>query len=165
MHLSEESARAAQALRLQENLLERLEKGREWATPAIESALRRALAGIDNGIDVASPRLQANLRAIAEELAGGVETVTPRLHERIARMIPDATPPLPAVSERRKPWHSWWILGAVLAAAVGGVALWRIFRQPDPSAEPQSEQGAEKQPVQAEAFVANPLRSETPPRP
>ena len=165
MHLSEESARAAHALRLQENLLERLEKGREWATPAIESALRRALAGIDNGIDVASPRLQANLRAIAEELAGGVETVTPRLHERIARMIPDATPPLPAVSERRQPRLSWWILGAVLAAAVGGVALWRIFRQPDPSAEPQSEQGAEKQPVQAEPFAANPRHSETPPRP
>lgn len=88
MHLSEKTAKTAQARHLQENLIDRLEKGREWATPAVESALRRALVGIDSGIDAASPRLQASLRAIAEELAGGVETATPRLHERLARINP-----------------------------------------------------------------------------
>ena len=143
MHLTEETARTAHARRLEENLLVRLEKGREWATPAVESALRRALAGIDNGIDVASPRLQANLRAIAEELAGGVETVTPRLHERISRILPEVAPPLPEVSKSKQLWKSLWIGGVLVAAAAGGVAIWRMSRPAEPSVEARREQGPE----------------------
>ena len=136
MHLSDRTATTAQARHLQEALLERLEKGREWATPSVESALRRALAGVDSGIDVASPRLQASLRAIAEELAGGVETVTPRLHERIARIIPDGTPLDSKVSTSMHPRKAWWVAGVVVAAALSGLALWRAFRRPEPSVEP-----------------------------
>jgi hypothetical protein len=136
VHLSDRTATTVQARHLQEALLERLEKGREWATPAVESALRRALAGVDSGIDVASPRLQASLRAIAEELAGGVETVTPRLHERIARIIPDGTPLDSTASMGKHPRKAWWVAGVVVAAALGGLALWRAFWRPEPSVEP-----------------------------
>lgn len=136
MHLSDRTATTAQARHLQEALLERLEKGREWATPAVESALRRALAGVDSGIEVASPRLQASLRAIAEELAGGVETVTPRLHERIARIIPEGTTPDSKASTSKHPGKAWLIAGVVVAAALSGMALWRVFRRPEPSMEP-----------------------------
>ena len=143
MHLSDRTATTAQARYLQEALLERLGKGREWATPAVESALRRALAGVDSGIDVASPRLQASLRAIAEELAGGVETVTPRLHERIARIIPDGTPPDSKASTRKHPRKAWWVAGVAVAAALSGLALWRASRRPERSLEPQRAPGAE----------------------
>ena len=145
MHLSDSTATTAQARHLQEALLERLEKGREWATPAVESALRRTLAGIDSGIDVASPRLQASLRAIAEELAGGVETVTPRLHERIARVIPDGTPP---ASTSKHPGKAWLVVGATVAAVLSGLAIWRAFRRPEPSVEPQRASGTEDRPDQ-----------------
>ncbi|MDQ1595033.1 MAG: hypothetical protein QOH40_1589, partial [Arthrobacter pascens] len=108
MRVSEKTDRATQARHLQETLIARLAKGREWATPGVESALRRALGRVDAGIDVASPRLQATLRAIADELAGGVETVTPRLHERIARIIPEAEVPVADEAARGrltgKPW-------------------------------------------------------------
>lgn len=136
MHLSDRTATTTQARHLQEALLERLEKGREWATPSVESALRRALEGVDSGIEVASPRLQASLRAIAEELAGGVETVTPRLHERIARIIPEVTPPDTKASTSQHPRKAWWVAGVVVAAALGGLALWRALYRPEPSVEP-----------------------------
>lgn len=88
MRTEVETSRAAQARQLQDALVLRLAKGREWATPGIEAALRRMLTGIDSGLEAASPRLQASLRTIADELAGGVEAATPRLHERITRLIP-----------------------------------------------------------------------------
>lgn len=146
MHLSDRTATTAQARHLQEALLERLEKGREWATPSVESALRRALAGVDSGIDVASPRLQASLRAIAEELAGGVETVTPRLHERIARIIPEGTPLDSKASTSKHPRKAWWVAGVVVAAALSGLALWRAFRRPEPPAEMRRASGTEDRP-------------------
>ena len=161
MHLSDRTATTAQARHLQEALLERLEKGREWATPAVEFALRRALAGVDSGIDVASPRLQASLRAIAEELAGGVETVTPMLHERIARIIPDGTPP---VSTSKHPAKAWWVAGAAVAAALSGLAIWRAFRRPEPSGEPKRASGTEDRPDQMGPNPPSPPHSVPPSR-
>ena len=164
MHLSDRTATTAQAHHLQEALLERLEKGREWATPAVESALRRALAGVDSGIDVASPRLQASLRAIAEELAGGVETVTPRLHERIARIIPDGTPPDSKASTSKHPRKAWWIAGVAVAAALSGLALWHASRRPKPSLEPQRASGAEDRPDQMSPDPPSPPHTVPPSR-
>lgn len=148
MHLSEETASTAQARHLQENLIARLEKGREWATPAVESALRRALTGIDTGIDAASPRLQASLRAIAEELAGGVETATPRLHERIARIDPGVAPPPSLESKSGRSGRFWWIAAGLMAAAVSGLALWRRLRAAQPHVEPPGDTGPADQPRQ-----------------
>nr|AFK89309.1 hypothetical protein [Arthrobacter sp. J3.40] len=56
---------------LLENLTTRLARGREWATPGVQAALQRAVAGLDTGIETASPRLQTVLRGLADELAGG----------------------------------------------------------------------------------------------
>ena len=140
MHVSEKTAKTAQARHLQENLIERLEKGREWATPAVESALRRALAGVDSGIDAASPRLQASLRAIAEELAGGVETATPRLHERIARINPRGTSPAAVAPNRKQPGKIWWAAAVLIAAAVGGLVTWRVLRPAGMSGEEPREE-------------------------
>ncbi|HSN35297.1 MAG TPA: hypothetical protein VLT34_03015 [Arthrobacter sp.] len=162
VHLSAETARTAQARHLQENLIERLEKGREWATPAVESALRRAVAGIDSGIDAASPRLQASLRAIADELAGGVETVTPRLHERIARIYPGGNPSPAVAPESKQPRKSWWIAAVVMAAAVGGAALWRVLRPAKPTGEVQRDEVSDDQPVQIEPPAASPLHAVPP---
>ena len=164
MHLSDRTATTAQARHLQEALLERVEKGREWATPAVETALRRALAGVESGIDVASPRLQASLRAIAEELAGGVETVTPRLHERIARIIPDGTPPTLETSTSKHPGKLWWVAGVAAVAALSGLAIWRAFRRPEPSVEPQRASGAEDRPDQTGPNPPSPSPSVPPSR-
>lgn len=154
MRASEKSGRAVQARQLQETLVARLAKGREWATPGVESALRRALSRVDAGIDVASPRLQAALMAIADELAGGVETVTPRLHERIARIIPEAEVPVPEEAGRgRLTGKPWLVAAAALAAVVAGVSLWRALGA-EPAAERQEETAPEAQPVQAEPFTA-----------
>ena len=165
MHPSAETARTAQARHLQENLIERLEKGREWATPAVESALRRAVAGIDSGIDAASPRLQASLRTTAEELAGGVETVTPRLHERIARINPGGAPPSAEAPKSKQPRKSWWIAAVVLTAAVGGAALWRVLRPAKPTGEVQRNEVPDDQQVQVEQPAANPLHAVPPTQP
>lgn len=157
MHLPEKVDRTVQARHFQENLIARLAKGREWATPGVEAALRRALERIDAGIDAASPRLQASLRALADELAGGVETVTPRLHERIARFIPEAE--LPVAEEPR---HSkllgkpWLVAGAGLAALSAGFSLWRVLRGAGPAAERQKDTAAQAQPVQVEPFPTAP---------
>lgn len=159
MHLSDRTATTTQARHLQEALLERLEKGREWATPAVESAVRRALAGVDSGIEVASPRLQASLRAIAEELAGGVETVTPRLHDRISRIIPEASK-ASASKHTRKPW---WVAGVAAAAALGGWALWRANRRPEPSVQPGRASGPEDRPDQTGLRPPGPPHSVPPP--
>jgi hypothetical protein len=150
VHVFEKADRAAQARHLQENLIARLAKGREWATPGVESALRRALGRVDAGIDVASPRLQATLRAIADELAGGVETVTPRLHERIARIIPEAEVPVVVEAPRgRLTGKPWLVAAAAVAAVLAGISLWRVLGA-ESAQERGEETAAEAQPGQAE---------------
>ena len=143
MHTSDQIDRAAQARHLQEAFLTRVAKGREWATPGVEAALRRALTGIDTGVEAASPRLQASLRTIADELAGRVETATPRLHERIGKLIPSAETPAPAVPPRKAGGMLWWFILAALAAVAGGVAVWRMAgRVPEPEIGPAPEAAA-----------------------
>ncbi|WP_104140182.1 hypothetical protein [Arthrobacter sp. ZGTC131] len=148
--MSEKTDRAVQARHLQEILVARLAKGREWATPGVESALRRALGRIEAGIDVASPQLQATLRAMADELAGGVETLTPRLHERIARIIPEAEAPVPDKATRgiltKKPWL---VAAAAVTAIVAGISLWSVLRTGQTS-EVKDEAAPKAQPVQGE---------------
>lgn len=141
MRVSEKTDRAAQARHLEENLVARLAKGREWATPGVESALRRALGQVDAGIDVASPRLQATLRAIADELAGGVEAVTPRVHEHIARILPEVEA---AAGKAHRRWTGkpWLIVGAAIAAVLAGLSVWRVLH----TAEPVPERGEAKAP-------------------
>ncbi|HEU4668937.1 MAG TPA: hypothetical protein VFS79_14895 [Arthrobacter sp.] len=119
--------------RLSENLMTQLAKGREWATPGVQAALQRAVAGLDTGIETASPRLQALLRRLADEVAGGVETVTPRLQEQLNRVGPRAAAPAP-VQTRKFPSRIWWLLIGI--AAVGaGAAVWRSMQasKPEPS--------------------------------
>lgn len=151
MHVSEKTDRAVQARHLQEILVARLAKGREWATPGVESALRRALGRIDAGIDVASPQLQATLRAMADELAGGVETLTPRLHERLARILPEAEAPVPDKATRGslavKPWL---VVAAAVTALLAGISLWSVLRTGQTS-EVKEETAPKDQPVQGEA--------------
>lgn len=150
MHVSEKTDRAVQARHLQEILVARLAKGREWATPGVESALRRALGRIDAGIDVASPHLQATLRAMADELAGGVETLTPRLHEHIARIIPEAEAPVPAKAIRGSvAMKPWLVVAAGVAALLAGISLWSVLRTGQTS-ELKEETAPKAQPVQGE---------------
>ncbi|WP_395405663.1 hypothetical protein ACHMXB_22315 (plasmid) [Arthrobacter sp. UC242_113] len=133
MRTSDQIDRPAQARHLQEALLTRVAKGREWATPGVEAALRRALTGIDAGLETASPRLQASLRTIADELAGRIETATPRLHDRIARLLPLDGTTAQAIPPKTPTRMLWWFIPATLAAAAGGVALWRVMRSgPEP---------------------------------
>ncbi|MDQ0865269.1 hypothetical protein [Arthrobacter globiformis] len=140
MRTSDQIDRAAQARHLQEALLTRLAKGREWATPGIEAALRRALTGIDTGLEAASPRLQDSLRTIADELAGRVETATPRLHERIAKLIPVTETPAQAQPPQKTTRMLWWFILTALAAVGGGVATWRVMRSvPEPEIAPAPE--------------------------
>jgi hypothetical protein len=113
-----------------ENVLTQLARGREWATPGINAALQRAVAGLDTGIESASPRIQATVRRLAEELAGGVETATPRIHERLQRVAPKAAPAVVA-SEPAGSGRKAWVVAAVLAVAASvGVAAWRMVRTP-----------------------------------
>ncbi|MET1021793.1 MAG: hypothetical protein ABWX69_06290 [Arthrobacter sp.] len=120
---------ADQARHLSEQFITQLTKGREWATPGVEAALRRLVAGLDAGIESASPRTQANLRRLADELAGGVETLAPRVHEGLKRVAPKVvTVTPPAKTKRTASGKVWWI-GAALAIAVSaGVAAWFSFR-------------------------------------
>ena len=109
--------------RLSENLLSQLARGREWATPGIQAAVQRAVAGLDTGVETASPRLQALLRRLAEELAGGVESLAPRVQEQLKRVGPRPAAPAPVRSRRSAARLWWWILG--LAALAAGAAVWR----------------------------------------
>lgn len=141
--------RSAQARHLQEALTLRLAKGREWATPGIEAALRRLLTQIDSGIDTASPRIQASLRTIADELAEGVEAATPRLHEQVARLIPEAAP---AAKPARK---GWLIVGIIAAAVIGSLAVWQVLRPlPEPVGTPGDVGG--NRPFEAEQVGVEP---------
>lgn len=118
---------------LSENLRAQLAKGREWATPGVQAALQRAVAGLDTGIETASPRLQALLRRLADEVAGGVETFTPRVQEQLKRVGPRAAAPAP-IQAKRSPSRTWWLV-AGMAALGAGAAAWRSMQasKPEPS--------------------------------
>ncbi|MDQ0663197.1 hypothetical protein QFZ35_001695 [Arthrobacter ulcerisalmonis] len=120
--------------RLSENLLNQLAKGKEWATPGVQAALQKAVAGLDTGIETASPRLQTLLRRLADELAGGVETYTPRVQERLRRASGQPVAPVPA--PRAAPRMLWWI-GAVVALAAGA-AVWRSMQASKEEPAPDS---------------------------
>ncbi len=162
MRVSEKTDRAAQARHLEENLIARLAKGREWATPGVEAALRRALGQVDAGIDVASPRLQATLRAIADELAGGVEAVTPRVHERIARILPEVETPATRKAHGRWPGKPWLIVGAVIAGVLAGVTAWRLLHTAEPVPERGEATARETKPVQVDPLAATPPGTTSP---
>ena len=70
MRTAERMTETEQVHRLSENLISHLTKGREWATPGVQAALQRAVAGLDTGIESASPRLQVLLRRLALIAAG-----------------------------------------------------------------------------------------------
>ncbi|SDP61012.1 hypothetical protein SAMN04487914_12024 [Arthrobacter sp. ok909] len=57
---------ADQVRHLSGNLMSPLTKGTEWATPGVEAALQRLIAGLDSGIESASPRIQTGLRRLAD---------------------------------------------------------------------------------------------------
>ena len=162
MRVSEKTDRAAQARHLEESLIARLAKGREWATPGVESALRRALGQVDAGIDVASPRLQATLRAIADELAEGVEAVTPRVHERIARIIPEVEAPLTGKAHGRWTGKHWLIVGAAIAAVLAGLSVWRVLHPTGPASDRGEAKAPETRPDRADPFTAAPPDSPSP---
>lgn len=146
MRSADQMDRAVHTHHLQEALRGRVVRGREWATPGVEAALRRALAGIDTGLEAASPRLQASLRIIADELAGKVEATTPRLHERIARLIPAAEPRPQAIPIGRKP-RTIWRLAAAIVVIAGGIVLWRAVRPvPEPEVAPEGETAGDRPP-------------------
>ena len=126
--------------RLSENLLTQLSRGREWATPGVQAALQRAVAGLDTGIETASPRLQTLLRRLADELAGGVETLTPRVQEQLKRVGPKVTAPAPVQARRSGPKVWLWILG--LAALAAGAVVWRSTQASKQKPTPTSEQEA-----------------------
>ncbi|MBT2547241.1 hypothetical protein [Arthrobacter sp. ISL-65] len=150
MRISDQMDREAQA---HQALLTRLAKGREWATPGIEAALRRALSRIDTGVEAASPRLQASLRAIADELAGGVEAATPRLHERIAKLTPGMETPEQETRSGKITRKLWWFIAGGTVGIAGGLALWRAARPvPEPEVAP-AEEAAGDPPPRAESFV------------
>jgi hypothetical protein len=58
MRRAESTTESEQVHHLLENLMNRLAKGRKWATPGVHAALQRAVAGLDTGIETESPRLQ-----------------------------------------------------------------------------------------------------------
>lgn len=120
---------ADQVRHLSENLISQLTKGREWATPGVEAALQKAVAGLDTGIESASPRIQAGLRRLADELAGGVETLAPRVHEGLMRVAPKVVQaPAGARSKRTGSGKAWLVAGALAVAVTAGVAAWHFFR-------------------------------------
>jgi hypothetical protein len=132
MRTATHAPQAEQVRHLSENLMSQLTKGREWATPGVEAALQKAVAGLDTGIESASPRIQAGLRRLADELAGGVEVLAPRVHEGLMRVAPKAAPaPAPATSKRTASGKAWLIAGAVAVAVTVGVAAWRFLHPAD----------------------------------
>ncbi|WP_104044037.1 hypothetical protein [Arthrobacter sp. ZGTC412] len=119
-----------QVHRLSENLMSQLAKGREWATPGVQAALQRAVAGLDTGIETASPRLQVLLRRLADELAGEVETMTPKVREQLKRVGPRAAAPAP-IETRKSPSRIWWLITGIAAAGTGA-AVWRSMQASKP---------------------------------
>jgi hypothetical protein len=150
MRTAQQTTETEQVHRLSENLMNHLAKGREWATPGVQVALQRAVAGLDTGIETASPRLQAVLRRLADELAGGVETLAPRVQERLKRVGPKAAAevrgPVPLHAGRSAARKWWWIGGlAVMIAAGVGVSrsLQASKEEPVPSLTAQETGGAD----------------------
>jgi hypothetical protein len=129
MRKAEPMTEPEQVPRLSENLATHLAKGREWATPGVQAALQRAVAGLDTGIETASPRLKSVLYRLSDELAGGVETLTPRVRERWNRVVPKApagiADPGPVQAGRPASRKAWWIAGLL---AVVGLGAWRFLR-------------------------------------
>jgi hypothetical protein len=128
MRTAEPVTETEQVHRLSENLMTHLAKGREWATPGVQTALQRAVAGLDTGIETASPHLQSLLRRLADELAGGVETLTPRVQERLKRVGPKAAAEVAdteVVGGGRSAARKWLWIGGLLAAVAAGVSVWR----------------------------------------
>lgn len=125
-------AQADQVRHLSENLMSQLSQGREWATPGVEAALKRMVAGFDAGVESASPRIQTGLRRLADELAGGVETLAPRVQEGLNRVGPKVVPaPARAKSRRTASGKAWAVAGTVAVAVTVGVAAWFSFRRAD----------------------------------
>lgn len=133
MRTAERLTETEQVHRLSENLMSQLAKGREWATPGVQAAVQKAVAGLDTGIESASPRLQALLRRLADELAGGVETLTPQVQERIRKMgskaAAEAAVPTPPVRQASR--TVWWIGGLLLVLAAGA-GVWRSLKAGEP---------------------------------
>lgn len=143
-----------QARHLSESLLRQLAHGREWATPGVQAALQRAVAGLDTGIETASPRLQALLRRLADDLAGGVETLTPRVQAQLKRVGPNAAVQAPARATRPSSKIVWWILG-LLALAATGAAVWRsVVSEPEPAPSVSDEETGRTNPT-VEADLAS----------
>ena len=123
-----------------EGLMTQFSRGREWATPGVQAAVQRAVAGLDAGIETASPRLQALLRRLADELAGGVETLTPRVQKQLKRAGKKTparrTRPVAVRSGRPGLRMWWWVLG--IAALAAGAAVWRARQasQQEPAPTP-----------------------------
>jgi len=133
MRTATSTAQADQVRHLSENLMSQLTKGREWATPGVEAALQRVVAGLDTGVESASPRIQAGLRRLADELAGGVETLAPRVQEGLKRVAPKAAP---VATSRTPSGKAWLIAGAVAVAVTAGIAVWLSFRPADDEPAP-----------------------------
>lgn len=150
MRTAEPIIETEQVHHLSENLMTHLVKGREWATPGVQAALQRAVAGLDTGIETASPRLQAVLRRLADELADSVETLTPRVQERLKHLGPKvtaaATVPVP-VGTGRSAARKWWWIGGLLLLVAAGVGVWRSLQaseeEPVPSLTVQETSGAD----------------------
>ncbi|MFC9772085.1 MULTISPECIES: hypothetical protein [unclassified Pseudarthrobacter] len=130
MRTTERMTDTEQLHRLVENLTGHLARGREWATPGVQAALQRAVAGLDAGVETASPRLQTVLRRVADELAGGVETLTPRVQEQLKRVgqkAGDVAAPAPIEVTHRGARRWWWAGGFLMAAAATAV-VWRFLQ-------------------------------------
>ncbi|MGX5714907.1 hypothetical protein [Arthrobacter sp. MAHUQ-56] len=127
-----------------EGLMTQFARGREWATPGVQAALQRAVAGLDAGIETASPRLQVLLRRLADELAGGVETLTPRVRKQLKRAGKKTparrTRAVPVRPERQGPGMWWWIVA--IAALAAGAAVWRarLASQHEPAPTPNNQE-------------------------
>jgi hypothetical protein len=136
MRTAEPMTETEQLHHLLENLTTRLARGREWATPGVQAALQRAVAGLDTGIETASPRLQMLLRGLADELAGSVETLTPRVREQLKRVGPKAAAEVP-VEAGRSAARKWWWVGGLLLIVAAGVGVQRSLQasreEPAPS--------------------------------
>lgn len=148
MRTVEPAPQTDQVRHLSENFMAQLAKGKEWATPGVEAALQRAVAGLDTGIEAASPRIQTALRRIADELAGGVETLTPRVHDSLKRVTPKdpaAHADAGAASAPSPAFHKAWFLVGMLAVAVSVAVAWRSFRaaaaEPGPAPAVQDANG------------------------
>ena len=148
MRTATRTAPADQVRHLSENLMSQLAEGREWATPEVEAALKRVVAGLDAGIESASPRIQAGLRRLADELAGEVETLAPRVQEGLKRVAPKVVAaPARAKSRRTASGKAWLIAGVAAIAVAAGVAAWLSFRraanEPVPSVNAQRTSNAD----------------------